>query len=225
MSVQLTTEMIQAAQQTEQEYGVPASVTLGQLILESSGSYKNGMSKLAAEYNNFFGVTAGSSWTGETVQMSNSQGQDTQTYRVYSSILDSITDHAKVLCNERYTQYTKTAKTVSEYVDGVAKGGYATDPAYASKVKQVISSNNLTAYDGNSWQGKSGTIQVSNTSTDVTQTSTSEKDMKWWGDLIIMILTVLMIFIGIVFFLLAFDGSFKLPSMANPLKKLGGGKS
>ena len=227
MGVQLTTEMIHAAQATEQQYGVPASVTLGQLMLESSGSYKNGMSKLAYEYNNLFGVTAGNSWSGQTIKMSNSQGKDTQTYRVYNSIQDSINDHAVVLCNDRYTKYTKSAKTVSEYVDGVAKGGYATDPAYASKVKQVISSNNLTAYDGNGWQGKSGTIQVTQTSTDTSTVSTSseDKDIKWWGDLIIMILTVLMIFLGVVFFLLAFDGSFKLPSIGNPLKKIGGGKS
>ena len=55
MAIQLTSEMIQAAQQNEKKYGVPASITLGQIILESSGSYEGGMSKLAAKAKNLFG--------------------------------------------------------------------------------------------------------------------------------------------------------------------------
>ena len=45
------------------KYGIPASITLQQMALESG----HGKSDLAANYNNYFGVKAGSSWKGPTV--------------------------------------------------------------------------------------------------------------------------------------------------------------
>lgn len=201
MSVQLTTEMITAAQDTEERFGIPASVTLGQLMLESAGSNEGGLSDLAYKYNNFFGITAGSSWTGETVQMTNKDGSDGQTYRVYKSVAASILDHAAVLLNERYTQYTKDATTVEQYVSGIANGGYATDPNYAQKVLKVIRDNNLTAYDGDSWQGKSGNFTISEEISDEEE----EKSLTIWGNLLVVILCTTLIIVGIVFFIQSFS--------------------
>ena len=79
MGVTLTQEMIKGAQESEQKYGVPASVTLAQIMQESGGTNKGGLSTLAYKYNNLFGVTAGSSWSGQTVTMSNKAGTDTKT--------------------------------------------------------------------------------------------------------------------------------------------------
>lgn len=225
MGVTLTKEMIDGAKHTEEQYGIPSSVTLAQIMLESGGSYEGGLSGLAYNYNNLFGVTAGSSWTGETVVMSNKAGTDTKTYRVYDNIEDSIVDHARVLLNSRYTQYTGNAQTVSEYVDGVAKGGYAEDPNYASKLKSMISKYNLTAYDGNSWQGKSGKLSTSDvesvtSSTHNSTLSTSEtSDLKWWGDIVVVVLAVLLIGLAIVFFISAFNGV-KAPTSFNVGKNL-----
>lgn len=225
MAVKLTKEMIEGAKKTEEEYGIPSSVTLAQIIQESSGSYEGGLSGLAYKYNNLFGVTKGSSWTGETVTMSNKAGTDTKTYRVYSSVIDSIVDHAKVLLKSRYTQYTGKATTVDEYIDGIAKGGYAEDPNYASNLKSVIKSYNLTAYDGTSWKGKSGKL-TSDDVDDVDGTgdnseTSKDSDLKWWGDIVIVVLCILLIGLGILFFLSAFNGIAK-PSFikkAETLKK------
>lgn len=227
MTVKLTQDMIDGAKKTEELYGIPSSVTLAQIMLESGGSYEGGLSGLAYNYNNLFGVTKGSSWTGETVVMSNKSGTDTKTYRVYASQQDSIIDHAKVLLNSRYTQYTGKAETVSEYVDGIAKGGYAEDPNYASKLKNIIKTNNLTAYDGSAWVGKSGTIStsdvvdVSKNSTLSTNLSTSGSDttLTWWGDVVVVILSVLLIGLAIVFFISAFNGV-KAPTSFNVGKNL-----
>lgn len=235
MGVRLTKEMIEGAKYTEEMYGVPSSVTLAQIILESGGSYDGGLSGLAYNYNNLFGVTAGSSWNGETITLSNKAGNDTQTYRVYDSITESIIDHAIVLNKDRYTQYTSKAKNVNEYVVGIAKGGYATDPNYSDKVLNVISKNNLTAYDGVSWVGKSGNIIPTMSMDAPTEGSDKVKDflndataelqgnengtnLKWWGDLIVVILCVLLIGLGIIFFLSAFNGISK-PPFFNKLNK------
>lgn len=211
MGVTLTKDMIEGAQATQKKYGVPASVTLAQILQESGGSNKGGLSGLAYNYNNLFGITAGSSWDGETVTMSNKAGTDTKTYRVYNSIQDSIDDHAKILTNERYTQYTKNATNAYEYAEGIAKGGYAEDKNYASSLINLIKSNDLTKYDNIDVSGSNGT----DTSTDNTTPSHSsgggsnpdapDTDLKWWGDFIVVVLVVLIIILGIVFFINAFN--------------------
>ena len=222
MSVKLTKEMIDTAKETEESYGIPSSITLGQIMLESGGSYEGGLSGLAWKYNNLFGITKGSSWHGETVVMSAKGGRDTKEYRVYDSKHDSIIDHAKVLLNSRYTQYTKNAKTVSEYAEGIAKGGYATDKSYADKLKAVIKDNNLTAYDGDSWIGKSGKLSSDDVEETESNNDIKEKDLKLYGDIIVIVLCVLLIGLAVIFFLYAFSGG-KIPtpiSKAKAVKKM-----
>lgn len=226
--IKLTDEMIAGAQDTEKKYGVPASVTLAQMIQESSGSYSGGMSGLAFKYNNLFGVTAGSSWTGNTVTMSNKSGTDTKTYRVYNSINDSINDHGKLLTNERYTKFTKNAKSVEDYVNGVAAGGYAEDPNYAKSLIKLINEHKLNQYNTGDWitgsSNKNGNI--GNNGTDSSSTDSDKKSeytaptLRWYGDLLVMVITVLVVVLGIIFFIQAFN-------LKNPIKsiksKIGGG--
>lgn len=222
MGVHLTVDMIQGAKRTEEMYGVPSSVTLGQIMLESGGSNPGGLSWLAYKYNNLFGITSGSNWNGETIKMSNKAGNDTKTYRVYENVSDCIEDHAKVLMNERYTKYTSKAKTVEEYVNGVASGGYAEDPDYSLKLKNIIKNNNLTAYDGDSWVGKSGALKGDG---DVDSVDSSvDTDLKFWGDIVVVVLSVLLVGVGLVFFLSAF-GAMPEPKFLKTAKKLGGGSN
>lgn len=225
--IKLTDEMIAGAQNTEKKYGVPASVTLAQMIQESSGSYSGGMSGLAYKYNNLFGITAGSSWTGNTVTMSNQNGSDTKTYRVYNSIAESIDDHGKLLTNERYTKNTKNAKTVDDYVNGVAAGGYAEDPNYAKSLIKLINDHDLNKYNTGDWNsGKTNNSDANNKPDKNTSNMPDTKyeytapELKWYGDLIVMVITILVIILCLIFFIQAFN-------IKNPLKsiksKLGGG--
>lgn len=219
--IKLTDEMIAGAQDTEKKYGVPASVTLAQMIQESSGSYSGGMSGLAYKYNNLFGVTAGSSWKGNTVTMSNQNGSDTKTYRVYNSIADSIDDHGKLLTNERYTKNTKNAKTVDDYVNGVAAGGYAEDPNYAKSLIKLINEHDLNKYNTGDWNSGNTNISDKNIS-NITDNKSEYKspELKWYGDLIVMVITILVIILCLIFFIQSFN-------IKNPLKsiksKMGGG--
>lgn len=198
MGVTLTQEMINGAKKTEKEYGVPASVTLGQIMLESGGSYSGGLSGLAYNYNNLFGVTAGSSWTGKTIYMTNKNGSDGHNYRVYNSVADSITDHAKVLQADRYTQYISKATTVSEYVDGIAKGGYAEDKNYATKLKNIIKDNNLTQYD--SGNIGAGTLTGSGSGSSSGSTDNKNDDINMFGNIVVVVIAVLCIGLAVYCF-------------------------
>lgn len=207
MAVKLTQEMINGAKETENKYGVPASITLGQIMLESGGSYSGGLSGLAYNYNNLFGMTAGSSWTGKTVYMTNKNGTDGQYYRVYDSVMDSINDHGQLLTTSRYNQYTKDAKTVEDYAKAIKQAGYATDPDYVSKLTSIIYNYNLNQYNTGNW-ANGGTVESGHGGTGgVIPVSTGDStEIKWWGDIIVIIISILLIVLAVVFFVLAFNG-------------------
>lgn len=208
MGVTLTQEMINGAIASEKKYGVPASITLGQIMLESGGSNAGGLSGLAYNYNNLFGVTAGSSWTGKTVYMTNKNGTDGQNYRVYDSVEQSIDDHGKLLASDRYTKYTSNAKNISEYASAIKQAGYATDPNYATKLTSIIRQNGLTKYDGQTAYsiGEDGSLGVGFDGTTLVTNVDESTDLKWWGDIIVIVLSVLLIGLAVVFFVLSFNG-------------------
>ena len=85
------------ALQFEQEYGVPASITLAQGILESYA----GRSRMAQEANNHFGIKA-YHWQGEVYGKSDSLSNSVG-YRKYGAPEDSFLDHAKFLKGPRYS--------------------------------------------------------------------------------------------------------------------------
>lgn len=74
--------------QQQLKYGIPASITLSQAILESG----YGTSAQAKECNNFFGIQAGDSWKGETIKYG-----DKHPFRKYSSPEQCFEDHSKIL--------------------------------------------------------------------------------------------------------------------------------
>lgn len=80
-----------------QRYGVPASITLAQGLLESAA----GTSRLAKEGNNHFGIKVGGSWNGPYMVMADDRPDDK--FRVYHSASESFEDHSKFLRNNRRT--------------------------------------------------------------------------------------------------------------------------
>jgi flagellum-specific peptidoglycan hydrolase FlgJ len=129
------------AQKLQQDKGVPASITLGQIILESSGN-NNGLSGLAFEAKNLFGIkgtgTAGSVlW--DTTEYVNGQPIITNAqFAKYNTYYDSMLDHANLLLKPRYQKYLQNVTSIVDYANGIQEGGYATDPNYANKLIKII---------------------------------------------------------------------------------------
>ena len=123
--------------------GVPYDFTIGQAILESG----YGKSELSAKYNNFFGIKAGKSWTGKTVDMRTREevrGASvtiTAAFRAYDSALDGFADHDKFLrVNKRYAAAFKYPNDSYNFLVEIKNAGYATDSGYVSSVWKVIQS-------------------------------------------------------------------------------------
>lgn len=145
MAVQLTQEMIQGAQETERLTGVPSSITLGQIIYESSGNYEGGLSKLAYKGKNLFGVKSFSD-SDKKIYMTNSDGY--VAWKKYDSFYDSIVDHANILQLDRYKSRYQNATSVSDYAYALQEGGYAgTSKTYAQGLLNVIDTYSLNQYN------------------------------------------------------------------------------
>ena len=222
MSVTLTNEMIQGAVKAQNKYGVPASVTLGQIMLESGGNYSGGLSGLAYNYNNLFGIKSGSSWQGETVTLPTTEYQNGTPYktnakfRVYSSVSDSIEDHAILLNKPIYTNKTSQAKSLEDYVSAMGSV-YATDPQYSTKLLSVINSNNLTQYDNGNYSvdGSKLPSNVNNsTSGGVSEVGYFKEKANGILTTIVKILAIgFLLIMAVVFFMGAFN--IKIPTKKN----------
>ena len=129
---------------TEMEkYGIPASIKLGQGILESSA----GNSTLAKTANNHFGIKCKKEWTGETFYQDDDEKNEC--FRKYKDVLSSYEDHSKFLkSSARYASLFELSKgDYKGWATGLKAAGYATNPQYAQLLIKTIEENELFIYD------------------------------------------------------------------------------
>ena len=119
------------------QFGIPASITLAQGILESG----NGESRLATEGKNHFGIKCHDNWNGETII--EDDDEKGECFRKYSKATDSYRDHSLFLTQRsRYQDLFKLRKDdYKGWARGLKKAGYATDPKYPDKLIAIIEKN------------------------------------------------------------------------------------
>ncbi|WP_085829071.1 glucosaminidase domain-containing protein [Clostridium massiliodielmoense] len=139
-----------AAIETQKTYGIFASITIAQAILESGW----GTSTLAQQYNNLFGIKALRDWNGPVTNIDTKEWTGSgivtvkQPFRIYNSWAESILDHAKFLKAEWYIEagvFKATNPTMQ--IQAIFDGGYCTDPKYTIKILKLINDYNLEKYD------------------------------------------------------------------------------
>lgn len=125
------------------KYGIPASITLAQGILESDA----GRSMLAVEGNNHFGIKCHSDWTGATMYQDDDRSDEC--FRMYASAKESFEDHSLFLVGRsRYAQLFELKETdYRGWATGLKAAGYATNPQYAEKLVSLIELYGLDVYD------------------------------------------------------------------------------
>ena len=125
------------------KYGIPASITLAQGLLESAA----GTSTLARKGNNHFGIKCGGTWKGP--YMLRNDDAPNEKFRVFLIALESYEDHSLFLRNgRRYASlFQLSATDYKGWAHGLKRAGYATSPTYASSLIQLIERYDLHKYD------------------------------------------------------------------------------
>jgi len=123
-------------------YGIPASITLAQGILESGAGY----GELTQKAKNHFGIKC-HDWKGARVYHDDDLSQEC--FRKYNKANESFRDHSLFLKNrKRYSRlFTFNKKDYKSWARGLREAGYATDKKYPQKLIGIIEKYQLYAFD------------------------------------------------------------------------------
>ncbi|PZO30509.1 MAG: hemagglutinin [Flavobacteriaceae bacterium] len=149
--VKVTTELVlkyidsykEIAKDNMVKSGIPASVTLGQAILESGA----GTGPLSVQGNNHFGIKCHKEWTGASIR--HTDDEENECFRKYDDPSHSFRDHSYFLVSRpRYADLFKLDKDdYKAWAKGLKAAGYATDPKYPDKLISLIERYQLQKYD------------------------------------------------------------------------------
>lgn len=133
------------AQRAAESLGVNPAVLVAQAALETgwgkhSMKYSNGQ-----QSHNLFGIKADSRWEGKTVSVMTTEYADgivtrqRANFRAYDSPKESFNDYVDFIkTSPRYQEALGQANNTYGYIRGLQEAGYATDPAYANKIMQIL---------------------------------------------------------------------------------------
>lgn len=126
-----------------ERYGIPASITMAQGILESD----SGNSLLAIKSNNHFGIKCKTNWTGRKVY--HDDDAKGECFRAYPTVEASYRDHAEFLDSQpRYDSlFAYASDDYKSWARGLKAAGYATAPDYAQRLIRIIEENQLYLLD------------------------------------------------------------------------------
>ena len=126
-----------------QQYGIPASISLAQGLIES----RAGTSKLAVSNNNHFGMKCFSKncKKGHCSNFTDDTHKDF--FRKFPSPWESWRAHSQLLASGRYAKLKRHGRDYRAWSYGLKSVGYATDRTYAEKLIGIIERYDLHKYD------------------------------------------------------------------------------
>lgn len=143
--------VVPAAQRSQRDFGIPASVTIAQAILESGW----GQSALAVKANNFFGIKANAHAAPDqyaefpTTEFVDGRKKSVMAaFARYATPADSFNAHAKLLATTaRYAPAMEAAGSPRAFAFRLMRCGYSTNPEYSDSLIDLIDEYDLTQYD------------------------------------------------------------------------------
>ena len=129
--------------------GVPPHFLVAHAALESGWGKSEIRTANGQPSHNLFGVKAGKSWSGASVEIQtteyiNGEAQSVRDkFRVYGSYAEAFRDYASLLKNSSRFSAVQGLQDGAQFARTLQQGGYATDPAYADKLGRIISGPTL----------------------------------------------------------------------------------
>jgi flagellum-specific peptidoglycan hydrolase FlgJ len=145
------TAVVPAAQAAQAATKVPSSVTLAQWAVESTW----GVSPLATEANNYFGIKAEHLNDPNTYEefatheyVNGVYTPEMAAFEKYPDAAASFADHARLLSTApRYAPAMAVASDPQKFAAELQTCGYSTSPTYGATLWQIITQYKLTQYD------------------------------------------------------------------------------
>jgi flagellar protein FlgJ len=123
---------------------------LAQAALETGWGQRMPRNADGSSSLNLFGIKAGEGWTGPKTTADSMEVIDgvatprRAAFRSYGSVEQSVNDFASLLkSSPRYREAIAAGQDAYGYIEGIGKSGYATDPDYANKLKQILEGDTL----------------------------------------------------------------------------------
>ncbi|MBS1189624.1 MAG: flgJ [Rhodocyclaceae bacterium] len=129
--------------------GIPPQFLVAHAALESGWGKGEIRRADGTSTFNLFGIKAGKSWNGDSIETPTTEYVDGQPQRVsekfrsYGSYAEAFRDYANLLrSNPRYGNVVGS-QDGTEFAKRLQQAGYATDPAYADKLARIINGPTL----------------------------------------------------------------------------------
>lgn len=159
---QFVAELLPAVNNASQELGIQRDAILAQAILETGWGQSIIHDNQGRNSHNLFGIKADDRWQGEKVTTRTYEFIDGalqaryEDFRAYASYQESIEDYVSFLSsNPRYQEAVESGRDAGTFAEKIQQAGYATDPEYAQKVKDIIAGNTFQSLVANAAVGDS----------------------------------------------------------------------
>ncbi|GGY06631.1 flagellar assembly peptidoglycan hydrolase FlgJ [Paludibacterium paludis] len=138
--------MLAQAREAAAKLGVAPEFVVAHAALESGWGKRAIRMPDGSDSHNLFGIKAGSEWTGKTVDITTTEyvngtpRKQVEKFRAYDSYREAFSDYANLLSGSaRYRNVLNQGQNIAGFAQGLQQGGYATDPRYARKLADVVS--------------------------------------------------------------------------------------
>ena len=128
------------AQRAAAQLGISPDGLIAQAALET-GWGRHVPRSGGVSSNNLFGIKAGATWGGGSVQAATTEYQQAvpaaqaASFRAYSSLQQGVNDYVSLLRNHAaYESALGTGADVGAFANALQRGGYASDPDYVAKL-------------------------------------------------------------------------------------------
>ena len=125
--------------------GVSADILVAQAALETGWGKRMIHHQHGGNAFNLFGIKADERWQGDRVNVSTVEYRDgiarreQASFRAYASMAEGMDDYVNFLNqNPRYQQALEQANNAEHFLQELQHAGYATDPAYAEKIRNIM---------------------------------------------------------------------------------------
>lgn len=143
-------ELMPHAESVAKQLGVNPEVLVAQSALETGWGKHTMRHQDGSVSFSLFGIKADHRWSGDTVEVPTMEfrngrmQQEKAHFRAYDSVGEAIQDYADFIQgNARYQDALSNSQDEVHYTKGLQEAGYATDPAYANKILNILQSDTL----------------------------------------------------------------------------------